>query len=54
MSVVEYVDVNPLYRFTPHEITSLRAPRRRVQAPYVNVTVFARGLLKQAQTRMNS
>jgi protocatechuate 3,4-dioxygenase alpha subunit len=30
----------------------LTLPDGRVQAPYVNVTIFARGLLAQAQTRL--
>jgi protocatechuate 3,4-dioxygenase, alpha subunit len=40
------------YRFVVRKPERVALPDARLQAPHLNVSVFARGLLKQAQTRI--
>ena len=40
------------FAFVVHKPERIALPDGRLQAPHLNVSVFARGLLKQAQTRV--
>jgi len=45
-------DEDGLFRFVVEKPGATPLPNGTMEAPYLNVSVFARGLLKQAKTRM--
>jgi protocatechuate 3,4-dioxygenase alpha subunit len=45
-------DVGGVFRFVVQKPAATPLPNGAMEAPYLNVSVFARGLLRQAKTRM--